>query len=417
MNSRELTKKYSTIGLVTAMLLMFSWTGMGWNALGTYSVFVVKSFGCTTAQFMTIFTILSIVNTIVSFTVYGTCMEKFGTRKMIGFGGTFVTIGFIIFGMSQSIQFMWFGAFVFALGLAFVNINTFNVMITTWFKKNTAKYTGIGQAFGPASGAVFNTLWGIVIVSIGWRIPFYISAAISAAATVIIVMLYREPSEVGCKALGQEELEAEMAAATGKEVVSIETGGTFAEALRSPRAWMLVIGYALAGICDYGLLGNYALIAASHGYGDQAGFIMGFSWLAQVFSFIILGWICDKWGSRWAVILCFILVTFVAIVYLRSDVPAGLVYACGACLGFADGAVQMPMGATTREVLGTKEFAKKMGLVGGGCFFGVSFSTVIVAAMYDATGSYNSAMVMIIVLAVITSVLFFIAAKPRYMTK
>jgi cyanate permease len=37
--------------------------------------------------------------------------------------------------------------------------------------------------------------------------------------------------------------------------------------------------------------------------------------------------------------------------------------------------------------------------------------------MYDATGSYNSAMVMIIVLAVITSVLFFIAAKPRYMTK
>ena len=141
---------------------------------------------------------------------------------------------------------------------------------------------------------------------------------------------------------------------------------------------------------------------------------MGFSWLAQVFSFIILGWICDKWGSRWAVIFCFILVTFVAFVYLRADVPAGLVYACGACLGFADGAVQMPMGATAREVLGTKEFAKKMGLVGGGCFFGVSFSTVIVAAMYDATGSYNSAMIMIICLAVVTSVLFFIAAKPRY---
>ena len=79
-----------------------------------------------------------------------------------------------------------------------------------------------------------------------------------------------------------------MIADAGIEEVSIETGGTFAEALRSPRAWMLVIGYALAGICDYGLLGNYALIAASHGYGDQAGYIMGFSWLAQVFSFIIL---------------------------------------------------------------------------------------------------------------------------------
>ena len=34
MNSKELTRRYSTIGLITAMLLMFSWTGMGWNALG-----------------------------------------------------------------------------------------------------------------------------------------------------------------------------------------------------------------------------------------------------------------------------------------------------------------------------------------------------------------------------------------------
>ena len=79
---------------------------------------------------------------------------------------------------------------------------------------------------------------------------------------------------------------------------------------------------------------------------------------------------------------------------MKGNVPIGMVYLCGAMLGFADGAVQMPMGASAREVLGTRDFAKKMGIVGGGCFLGVSFSTVIVAAMFDATGSYNSAFIM-----------------------
>ena len=49
------TRKYSTQGLVAAMLLMLTWTGAGWNSLSTYSVFVVKDFGIATAQFMNCF--------------------------------------------------------------------------------------------------------------------------------------------------------------------------------------------------------------------------------------------------------------------------------------------------------------------------------------------------------------------------
>ena len=388
------TRKYSTQGLVAAMLLMLTWTGAGWNSLSTYSVFVVKDFGIATAQFMTNFVILSIVNTIISITIYGFCMNKFGTRKMIMFGGLMCSAGFAIFGIASNIYIMWAGAFVFACGLAFININTLNVMITAWFKKSTAKYTGLGQAFGPASGALFNTVWGIVMVLIGWRIPFFISAVFSLIMTFVIWSIYREPQDVGVKARGELQVEAEMKAERGADVETIEVGPTFAQAIRMPRTWLLFLGYALAGVCDYGLLGNYALICAGQGYGDQAGFIMGFCWLAQVFSFLILGWICDKFGSRYAVGLCFILVIFVAVVFMKGNVPIGMVYLCGAMLGFADGAVQMPMGASAREVLGTRDFAKKMGIVGGGCFLGVSFSTVIVAAMFDATGSYNSAFIM-----------------------
>ena len=129
-----LTKKRSMQGMIAACLLMVSWTGMGWNALGTYSVFVVEDLGCSTAQFMINFTILSWVNAAISMTIYGICIDKFGTRKMILIGGLFCTAGFALFGVSPSIQFMWFAATVFAIGLAFININTLNVMINSWFK-------------------------------------------------------------------------------------------------------------------------------------------------------------------------------------------------------------------------------------------------------------------------------------------
>lgn len=377
-----LTKKRSMQGMIAACLLMVSWTGMGWNALGTYSVFVVEDLGCSTAQFMINFTILSWVNAAISMTIYGICIDKFGTRKMILIGGLFCTAGFALFGVSPSIQFMWFAATVFAIGLAFININTLNVMINSWFKKNTARYTGIAQSFGPLGGAFFNSMWGIVMVSIGFRIPFYISAVISLVFTFLVYILYVNKEDADCLARGEAELLEEAKKNTNNDrEVTIETGLSFKASARKGRFWLLPVCYILAGICDYGLLGNFALIAASHGYAEQAGFIM---------------------------------VIIVSCLFLADIVSLPIIFLSAALLGFADGAVQLPMGASAREALGTKDFAKKMGIVGGGCYIGVGISTVIVARIFDVTGSYKSAFILIICLSIVTALLFFIATRKSY---
>lgn len=411
-DSRE-TITYSRRAIITCMLMLFTFTGMGWTALSTYAVGVVEEFGCSTAQFMTMFTILSIVNTGLSITVFGFVIQKLGTRKIILVAGLLCSAGFGIYAIASSIQFMWAGAVVYAIGLAFANIPTLNVIMTAWFKKDTAKFTGLAQCFNPAGGAVVSTALGIAMVVVGWRAPFAVSGCISVIMTIIMFVLYREPKEVGALPRGAAELmEAKKTGASAEnEEVSLETGPSYAKSLRMKRTWAIFFAYVLAGIADYGLLGNFALIAANYGFADQAGFVMGFSWVAQVVSFLTLGFVTDKWGSRVSMVLCAVLVVFVAGVFLSGHVTLPLVFICGACLGFADGAVQLPMGATTREVLGTRDFAKKMGMIGGGCFLGVSFATVIVAAMFDATGSYRPAFLMVIAFSVIVSVLFWIVAK------
>jgi|GEM_PF-2215457 len=400
------TKKYSRRALVASAILMFAWTGCGWNSLAVYSVHVVNDLHCETSQFMLMFTFLSLTTCVISWTVYGKLIETLGVRKYVAISGIVFSAGFIIMGLSHTIYMLWVGDIVFGIGLAGININTLNVMCNTWFKKSTTTYTSIGQAFGPLGGAINSTVLGIVIPLIGWRIPFLATAALSLVVTFVVCTLFTTPETKNCLPAGVNALKAMREAGIKEKGIAIDEGLSFSDSLKHPKTWLLALSYILAGICDYGLLGNFALIAAFFGYGDQAGFIMGFSWLAQIVSFMILGPVCDKWGSKYAMIGCSILVIFAASIFAFGHVNLPLLFMCGACIGFADGAVQLPMGASARELLGTRDFEKKMGLIGGGCYFGVMISAVSVAKIFDVTGSYKPAMLVIIVLSVITSVLF-----------
>lgn len=400
------TKKYSRRALVAASILMFIWTGCGWNSLAVYSVHVVEELQCETSQFMLMFTFLSMTTAGISWTVYAALIRKLGVRGYVFISGIVFSTGFVIMGLSHSMYMMWVGDIIFGLGLAGININTLNVMCTTWFKKNTTRYTGIGQSFGPLGGAACSSLLGVIIPMIGWRIPFFGTAAISIVTTLIVCALFSTPEAKKCLPAGANALQALKEAGKENKGVVIDEGLSFQESIRHPKTWLLGLAYIFAGICDYGLLGNFALIAAFYGYGEQAGFIMGFSWLAQIVSFLIIGPVCDRWGSRVAMIGCSVLVIFVACVFLGATVPLSLIFVCGACLGFADGAVQLPMGASARELLGTKDFERKMGLIGGCCYFGVMISAVSVAKIFDVTGSYRPAMIFIIILSVATSLLF-----------
>ena len=228
-------------------------------------------------------------------------------------------------------------------------------------------------------------------------------------------ILYVNKEDADCLARGEAELLEEAKKNTNNDrEVTIETGLSFKASARKGRFWLLPVCYILAGICDYGLLGNFALIAASHGYAEQAGFIMGFSWLFQIAAFLVLGPVCDKLGSKYSQLICFIMVIIVSCLFLADIVSLPIIFLSAALLGFADGAVQLPMGASAREALGTKDFAKKMGIVGGGCYIGVGISTVIVARIFDVTGSYKSAFILIICLSIVTALLFFIATRKSY---
>lgn len=405
------TKRYSRQALVAGSILMFIWTGFGWNSLSVYSVHVVEDLQIETAQFALMFTFLSMTTAGISWFGFGNLVEKLGIRKYVLISGLMFSAGFVIMGFAKSVYMLWVGDIVFGLGLAGININMLQTMCMVWFKRNTTRYTGIGQSFGPLGGAIGSAVLGVILPLIGWRLPFFGTAAISVVCTIIVCLLFPTPEEKNCLPAGAKALAALKESGQEDTGVKIDEGLSFRDSLRHPKTWLLMLSYIFAGICDYGLLGNFALIAAFYGYGAQAGLIMSFSWLAQIVSFVVLGPVCDKWGSKVAMIGCSILVIFVAAVFLTGHVALPLIFVCGACLGFADGAVQLPMGASARELLGTKEFEKKMGLIGGGCYFGVMLSAVTVARIFDVTGSYRPAMIFIIGLSIVTSLLFLWVTK------
>lgn len=67
----------------------------------------------------------------------------------------------------------------------------------------------------------------------------------------------------------------------------------------------------------------------------------------------------------------------------------------------------LPGYLAVKELLGTKDYGKKVGVTGAAALVGMAFGPTVMAALYDASGSYNLAYNVFIVAALVVSVLMF----------
>lgn len=401
-------KTYAVLAMLSMCVMMFCWTGIGWNTLSLYAGDVVSEIGCSRTQFLMCVTLVSMGNALVSMFLYGWIVEKLGMRKYLLASGLLSTAGFVVMALAGSIAVLWLGAGMFGIGLGGLSVNTINVVIGQWYRKNIVKLCGIGQTCGAVAGIIFSSIWGAIISSLGWRIPLWITAGISALCTIVMVSLYKgKPGDVGASPMYADEVGKDSDEA-GKDS---EDGVPYKEIFKTKQFYLLCLCYLLISIVTYAIYTNLVLLAADLGYGDQSGTILSVALIAMTASFLILGSVVDKYGSKWAVAFNVVLLIIGGIIFMRDSVPLYLVYVGGALLGFATSAAQLPVGASVREALGTKDFSKKLGLVAAFDYMGASLGGIVLSVFYDVFGNYKVGIVVTCIAALITALLFFPATK------
>ena len=281
------------------------------------------------------------------------------------------------------------------LGVFYLNATLIPVsmMVTNWFTARRGLAMSLAMAGIGVGGTVFSPVLTFFLESYGWRASYRLMAGIILviALPAALFLLRKRPEDLGLEPLGGQP-----AAQAG--------GGDFRLPLGRFFFWLLLIGMLTNGLINAGALGHFPpAMQESHGAAVQAAVISAYS-LISIGGKLILGWVNDRFGVVVSTTYACILFGLSFLFILLSAKSVAMLYAMAVVfgLGNAIGTVTPPL--LTAEVFGKENYGKAYGIVNSFTQVGLSLGSLAVASVYDATGTYRFAWVMLLVLTAVTLV-------------
>jgi len=325
--------------------------------------------------------------------VAGRMADRLGARAILGAGTVVggIGIGLMCF-VSAPWQAMLLYGVIFAIGNGAASLTTVGVMVT----RAVPGRAGFANAFvisGQSVGQlVMIAILAAVLAQIGWRSVFVWLAV--AHAVLIPVMLLTLPA--GTQAHPTQAPPA---------------GANLREAARTPRFWLLLAIYAICGLDDFFVGTHVAALAQDRGATAlMAGNLLALMGLTALAGVLAGGWLSDRSGPVGATAIAFVARIAVFGLILVDQSPLSV--AVFALVFGATFLVTAPLTVLfVREAFGTRHLGALTGLItmvhqifgGIGAYGG--------ALIFDATGSYAAAFVIVLSLTVLALVLTL--ALPR----
>lgn len=312
------------------------------------------------------------------------------------------TMGFYAcYGLCRELwQFYLVGALqgFFAMGACTIPVT---VLITNWFEKNRGLMISIAMTGISIGGTVLSPALSWTIQQFGWRKAYFILGAVSLAVLVPIAgfIVRSSPQEVGLLPYGHGE-----AAAAGSKKAGYPASSwnaTLQEARKTPILWM----FAVAGFLIYFtacIMGHMSYYLQSEGFsaGQIASYISLYSVVAIVGK-LVLGHIFDRFGPKGGMLFgggTFAL--FLAVFLMVSGSPL-LLYTAAVLYGFGTCTATVAIPIMTTSIFGAKNYSELYGFLSAFTMTGSAIGSSAIGLVYDLTGSYRPALVVLAVLTVV----------------
>lgn len=402
--------KHAAMSLTALCIMCGVYTGVVFNTLTLYMEPIIIEFpNITRTQFAMIITITGATNAVLSLFVFGPLVARLKLRKCIVMGALSICAALILFSHIRGLTEMYLGGLLLGFGITFGAAGAASVGVNIWFAKRTAMILSIPIAVGFAAGIIFSPLVGKWIVAMGWRASFRTALAVTAFFSVAVALLYRDsPEEVGEAPMFSDGIEDKAA-----EKQEEETGVSFREMFRTPQFYFLCLAYFIAGVVIYSVMSNMAIFSADHGFDSVTqGVVLSAMFTASAVMMIPAGAISDKYGTRITMLFCLGALILALIILMQDSLRDIMLYFAAVLVGIAYVGTNGPATISVREGLGTKDFDKKMPVVLGFMFAGVSLGNPILQCFYDIAGSYSRGFAIYIAGAAAAAVLIFLGTKP-----
>lgn len=317
----------------------------------------------------------------------GYLSDRLGPRRVVAFWSLVAALGSIFFGLAPSMTWAAIGRGLIGFGVGGVYVPALK-SFSQWFRqKEFTTMTGLLMAIGNMGAIVATTPLALSAKAYGWRMSFFLIAAITLALALIALLFTRDydlPIDSVKDKAGEERVPPQP---SRKQIRSILTSINF---------WVLfVIFFGIYGVFVT-LQGLWAtpylmsVLSADRLHASQLNMLLpvGFMIGAPLF-----GWIADRIHSKKRQLFIGLLATiafFWLILSLRAQIlKAHEMVVLFLAMGTATGGWLSVLWALVRETAPADIMGFISGIMNPSPFLGVAFFQILTGAVLDQTGRVN----------------------------
>ncbi len=354
--------------------------------------------------FLLYFTVMTFAIVLPLMFFAGPLLAKHGARAMLTVGGIIMSLGLVIFAMSNGNLMFYLAGAVIGVGYGMSMALIPPALVNAWFVAKRGLVLGIVLAGTGVGGLIWAGVGPrMAESSLGWRGMLWVMAASMAACTILpaLLLIRNKPSDVGLAPLGAEGMPQ---AAPGARPGDLP-GFSYAQARRSSSFWVICGSLFLFGAV-VALTQVLSIVFRTAAYANpvarttwtpsQIAFYSSLFMVWLAFLVIwkpVLGLLNDKIGLLGMMVISLALMSL-SVVYLPSMVygsSVALMYLAMAAmaLGISNATVSPPL--IVAQAMGGRDFPKIFALAVAFYYAGNAIGAPL-WGLLGTSGNYSTGM-------------------------
>ena len=392
-------------------------SGPVWSGVGVWMKALELHFGWSRAQLSGAFSMAQLEGSIIG-PLMGYMIDKLGSRRMVLIGMVITGLGFLLFSRTDSILLFYVSYGLIMLGTAAGTWLPTMTVVNRWFVRKRGIAMAIAAEGSPLGGLALVPIlaWAITPGNYGWSVTAqWIGVVFLALALPMSLLIRERPEDFGALPDGDPP-EQQTVRGTGRFPGRVDSSGqlnfTARQAIRTPAFWLITFGHAFSTILFATLTVHLVLMLTDQGLSIQSSSYVFSVIMASAAVFqLIGGYVGDRIPVNIAIaIFGFIQAAGFLMAVMVDSIPTAMLFAVVFGAGFGG---RNPLTTAIRgEYFGKTAFATITGISSAPMYVFMLSAPLFAGFLFDSTGSYTVAFLIIGGLGMLSGVLFFLAKKP-----
>ncbi len=404
--------------VITGLALFVNGLSSGpvWSGVGVWIKALELHFGWSRAQLTGAFSMAQLEGSIIG-PLMGYLIDRLGSRRMILIGMVITGLGFLLFSRTGNIFVFYVSYGLIMLGTAAGTWLPYMTVVNRWFVRRRGLAMAIAAEGSPLGGLALVPIlaWAVTPGNHGWSVTAqWIGVVFLCLAWPMSRLIRERPEDHGALPdgdppdQGMRETVRPAARAASPEGLQF----TARQAIRTRAFWLITFGHAFSTILFATLTVHLVPMLTDQGLSLQSAayvfsIVMGSAAIFQ----LIGGYVGDRIQINIAIaIFGFIQAGGFLMAVLAQTFPMAVLFAITFGAGFGG---RNPLTTAIRgEYFGKNAFATITGISSAPMYMFMLAAPLFAAFLFDETGSYTVAFLVIGGLGMMSGVLFLLARKP-----